>query len=170
MTGRNAGVSRNTDESWTDRRDELTSLALANDLVDLSLEELAGALATKTEDRLSLPLIFEYSASTRRTSYRRGEAVIDLSSGRAPADSAWLEIDPRMSLRRAIDLYGADLLAFEKVVQRISLEIIVPVRQRHQQSLRVLVRRRAATSWTGGEHRSGSPAKASGLRARMLVS
>jgi len=136
-------ASRHFDQSWTDRQ-ELSNLTLGSELADISLEELAGALATKTEDRLSFPLIFEYSATTRRTSYRRGEAMVELAGGRAPTDSSWVEIDPRMSLRRALDLYGQDLLAFEKVVRRISLEIVVlPVRQRHEQTLRVLIRRSA---------------------------
>jgi len=147
MTQRGAVVSKNPDQSWTDRHDELASLAFTDDLGEVSLEELAGAIATKTEDRLSLSLIFDWSKTTKRTSYRRGEAVGDIPNGRAPPDSSWVEINPRMSLRRAIDLYGRDLLAFEKVVEHTVLEIVVlPIRQRRQQMLRVLVRRSAMTS------------------------
>jgi hypothetical protein len=137
-------ANQHVDQSWTDQKDELASLTLESALADISLEELAGAQAIKTEDKLAFPLIFEYSTTTRRTSYRRGEAAVQLPSGRAPSNSSWLEIDPRMSLRRALDLYGVNLLAFERLVRHTSLEILVlPVRERHDQTLRVLVRRPA---------------------------
>jgi len=146
MANRSPIPARSTspEQSWTDRRDGLANLTIENELADIPLEDLAGALAIKTEDRLALPLIFDFSRTTRQTTYRRGEAIVELPSGRAPRDSCWVEIDPRMSLRRALDLYGEDLLAFEKVVRRITLEIIVlPIRQRQEQTLRVLIRRPA---------------------------
>ena len=148
MTSRPPAVvnnaSRHLDESWIDPQDDLPSFTFENQLADIPLEDLAGALTIKKDDRLSFPLLFAYSASTRRTSYRRGDAIADLPSGRMPRGSAWLEIDPRMSVRRAIDLYGQDLLAFEKVVRHVSLEIVVlPVRERREQMLRVLIRRPA---------------------------
>jgi hypothetical protein len=133
---------QNRDHSWTDQEDELGNFALGTQLADVSLQEVAGALAKKTEESASIPLVFQYSASTRQTSYRRGEAIVQLADGKAPPESCWVEIDPRMSLRKALDLYGEDLLAFEKVVRRITLEVLVlPVRQRHEQTLRVLIRR-----------------------------
>lgn len=133
-----------SDRSWTDQNNDLANMTLENALADIPLEDLAGARATKTEDKFAIPLFFEYSAITRLTSYRRGDAVVQLPSGRAPPNSSWLEIDPRMSLRRALDLYGENLLAFEKLVRHISLEVLIlPVRERHDQSLRVLVRRPA---------------------------
>jgi hypothetical protein len=131
---------------WTDSEDGLTSLTLESSVADIPFEELAGALTSQKENRLSIPLLFDYSDSSRRTSYRIGDAIGSLPNGRPPCGTSWIEIDPRMSLKRAFELYGEDLLAFEKIVRRISLEIVVLVRQRREQILRVLVRRPTPTT------------------------
>jgi hypothetical protein len=51
-----------------------------------------------------------------------------------------------MSLKRAVELYGEDLLAFEKVVRRISIEMVVVTRQQREQVLRILIRRPASAT------------------------
>jgi hypothetical protein len=129
------------ERSWTDDEDGLARLALDNELIDIPLEDLRGAQARTKDDRFAIPFVLDYSASTRTTSYRRGEMLVALPSGTTPPDSSWVEIDPRMTLKRAFELYGEELLSFEKVVRRVSLEILLVVRQRREQVLRVLIRR-----------------------------
>jgi hypothetical protein len=145
-------ATKQIDRTWTDDEDGLANLALDNELFDIPLEDLRGAQARTKDDRFAIPFVLDYSASTRTTSYRRGEMLVALPAGTTPPDSSWIEIDPRMTLKRAFELYGEELLGFEKVVRRISLEILLVARQRREQVLRVLIRRPARPRWTPSSH------------------
>jgi hypothetical protein len=129
-------------QSWTDSIDPLLHFVHEADISDGPIEKMIGAQSIRSEDTVALPLIFQYSRSIRRTFYRRGMAIIEPVGG---AEGEWVEIDPHTSLRGAFDLYGWDnVLAYEKVVQHSTLEIMVmPFRTKHSQALRVLVRKKS---------------------------
>jgi len=113
------------------------------DIGETSINELLGAHSIRRNDTVALPMIFEYSHSQKRTRYQRaandGESTL--------AEGTWIEIDPRMTLKRALETYGeANLFAYDKVVEVSSLEIVVlPVRKRTIESLRILVRKPTAS-------------------------
>ena len=77
------------------------------------IQGMVGALSEKSDDTLAFPLVFEYSCSKRRITYRKSA---DSERNGGSADGTWIDIDPRMSLKRAIELYGANnLYAYERI-------------------------------------------------------
>ena len=138
-------IDLKVENGWTDRSNDLVELLDGVDTSDAAIEDLVGAQAIKEDDKIAMPAVFEYSHKTRRTSYRRGQMIVD----DVPVeDGAWIEVDPRMTLKRAFQLYGVDnVYAYEKIVVETKLEIVVmPVREKKKQSLRILVRRPPAAA------------------------
>ena len=128
-------------ELWPEKADSLTEFIDRLGPHDISLEEMIGGQVLKKTDSLQVPLIASYIDSVRQTTYRKAEGMTIASTRQAPTDTTWIDVDPRMSLRKALSLYGDRLLAFEKTHRESSLEILVlPFRKKSELSLRILVK------------------------------
>ena len=124
--------------SWTEApTDTLADFVVAASSEDQSLETFVGAQTGRWNETISIPLIVQFCHVRKQTNYRRGAA---LTSDRAD-DAIWIEVDPRMTLKRALELFGTDnLVAYEKTVDTTTLEILVlPVVKRDTHRLRILV-------------------------------
>lgn len=86
-------------------------------------------------------MIASYVDKIRQTTYRKAEGMAIASAGQTPAGTMWTDVDPRISLRKALSLYGDRLLAFEKIQRETTLDILVlPFRKKSELTLRILVR------------------------------
>lgn len=107
-----------------------------------NLDEQAAAQMTKSTDVLSIPLIITLIQDERRTSYRRGDVACNIANGVLPKEGAWIEVDLRTGLKKALETYGNDLLAYEKVYIMTTLNLAgIEIRKKLMQAIRVLVRK-----------------------------
>jgi hypothetical protein len=135
------GESCQTDVGWCDQNDALAEFVDRLGPDTLSLADLIGAQTLKKIEKLSIPLIATFEEETRQTTYRRAEGMSDFVAHKIP-NAVWIEIDPRTSLKRALALYSDRLLAYEKMNRKRTLEVIIlPVWERKEATLRLLVRR-----------------------------
>jgi hypothetical protein len=113
LSAHTASHNRDTPAMDGQTNRELVDLLDGVDVNDTPLDELIGAQTVKSDDKIAVPLVFEYSSTTRRTTYRKGT---EIGHNTAPADTIWVDIDPRLSLRRALEIYGPqNLYAYDKL-------------------------------------------------------
>lgn len=126
---------------WPARTDSLTEFVDRLGPEDITLEEMIGAQVLKRTDSLQIPMIASYVDNIRQTTYRKAEGMALASAEQTPAGSMWIDVDPRISLRKAFSLYGDRLLAFEKTQRETTLDLLVlPFRKKSELKLRILVR------------------------------
>jgi hypothetical protein len=124
----------------------LTEFILRDDRsIDGEIDEQAAAQVTKSTEILSIPLVITLIQDERRTSYRRGDVACSIANGTRPKDGTWIEVDLRVGLDKALEKYGSDLLAYEKVYAVTTLNLAgIEVRKKQVQTIRVLVRKPTA--------------------------
>ena len=108
------------------------------------IEEMIGGQTQATKENFSVPLLLTFEDDGRRVSYRRSEGVVQLFSDSVPSEAMWVEADARMTLKKALRLHCADLLAFERLHRVTTLDITgMTIRKRTEITIRLLVRRPA---------------------------
>jgi hypothetical protein len=126
-----------------DDQDFKELIAAASD-AGISLDDLVGSQTQNTKENLTVPLLLTIEDEKKRLSYRCGDGMAQLFGGATPAGAAWVETDARMSLKKALRLYGPNLLAFEKFHRVTTLGVTgFTVRKRVEITIRVLVRKSA---------------------------
>lgn len=126
---------------WPQRTDSLTEFVDRLGPEDITLEEMIGGQVLKKTDSLQIPMIASYVDNVRQTTYRKAEGMAISSVNPLPPGSMWIDVDQRISLRKALSLYGDRLLAFEKTQRETTLDILVlPFRKKSELTLRILVR------------------------------
>jgi len=84
---------------------------------------MIGGQTQATKENFSVPLLLTFEDDRRRISYRRSEGVVQVFSDSVPSEAMWVEADARMTLKKALRLHGADLLAFERLHRVTTLDI-----------------------------------------------
>ena len=64
------------------------------------------------------------------------------AKGVVPSDGMWIEIDLRTGLKKALEIYADDLLAYEKVYRVTTLNVTgMNIRKKVDLTIRILVRK-----------------------------
>jgi hypothetical protein len=118
-------------------------VAAASD-AGISIDELMGWQTQNIKDSLTVALLVTVQNEEKRLTYRCGDGMVQLFGGASPPGAAWVETDARMTLKKAIRLYGSNLLAFERVHLVTTLGVTgVIERKRVEIIVRLLVRKTA---------------------------
>jgi hypothetical protein len=121
--------------------DQMLDIVHDYDDADTPIIDLVGADVSRKVNALSIPLLGLIETKTRTVRYRQAEGL-KAPGGQLPRGSRWMVADPRVTLRRAIELFRDDLLYFHSTDHSTRFEfLILPVRESRHQSVRLLVRK-----------------------------